>query len=354
MAETEAYPVDAVAAKTAEMSVSKEADYDKAKDPNGYWKIFQKFDEDGSGAVDFDEMKKMVASLGMIVKDDDLKQMIEDADEDKSGEIEFNEFVTIIRTAAAQGAQGKGGESFASIINRQANSVQMGWRADRLGDKVKYDKDADPMTVSRSGEGFGVALLDQWMPGDMKLFKGSAILSVSCPKDAYVWVGLVGRNFNPEGEWYNQEFFNIKNEKRMITTAVCSKDGAMYLNGAEMDKSTRFTKFGAAPPEGKPAQRISLQIDVSQKECQFATMDSKGELDYSIVVENIKNEVGIAVCFGPTKEGETSVVQLIGSSCEKTEKKTRRSSKELWDEDNVVGMNDKEIGGVNAGELNGA
>ena len=69
----------------------------------GFWKVFQEFDKDGSGAVDNDEMKAMVESLGMIVSDKELAAMVKDADEDSSGEIEFPEFVAVIQKAAAAG-----------------------------------------------------------------------------------------------------------------------------------------------------------------------------------------------------------------------------------------------------------
>ena len=42
-----------------------------------------------------------------------------------------------------------------------------------------------------------------------------------------------------------------------------------------------------------------------------------------------------------------------GSSCEAVEKASRRSSKDLWDEDNEVGVNDKKKGAVGDAELFG-
>ena len=135
MAATEAYPVAA-------------GEYDKVADKQGFWKVFQEFDKDGSGAVDNDEMKAMVESLGMIVSDKELAAMVKDADEDSSGEIEFPEFVAVIQKAAAAGVAAKGGESFASLISRKANSVDVTWKTDRIGDGITIDG----MTASYAGD----------------------------------------------------------------------------------------------------------------------------------------------------------------------------------------------------------
>ena len=56
------------------------AEYDKDKDPSGWYKTFQEFDADGSDAVDLEEVQKMVESLGMVVKKDELGAMFNEAD----------------------------------------------------------------------------------------------------------------------------------------------------------------------------------------------------------------------------------------------------------------------------------
>ena len=59
---------------------------------------------------------------------------------------------------------------------------------------------------------------------------------------------------------------------------------------------------------------------------------------------------GICVCFGPSKGGPTTV-KIIGSSVESMKAKTRRASKDLWDDDNNAGLSDKPAGGVGSAEL---
>ena len=140
-------------------------EYDKETDPEGYWKVFQEFDEDGSGAVDVKEMKTMVEGLGMALTDAELKDYIKRADADESGEIEFEEFVQVLKAATAEGAMAAGGESFATLIRRKANSQSMKWREDRKSSKVTVDAASGTASFA-SEEGNGVVLLDQWIPGD--------------------------------------------------------------------------------------------------------------------------------------------------------------------------------------------
>jgi hypothetical protein len=129
-----------------------------------YKEVFAQFDTDGSGAVDTDEMATMVESLGMLVTKTELAAMIKAADADGSGEIEFNEFVQVIETAAAQGVAAKGGMSFSALISRRANSgPPMCWRGDKAGPGIAVD--AAKTTATREGEGWGVQLLDCWMSG---------------------------------------------------------------------------------------------------------------------------------------------------------------------------------------------
>ena len=58
-----------------------------------------------------------------------------------------------------------GGQSFATLIRRKANSQSMKWREDRKGSKVTVDAASGTASFA-SEEGNGVVLLDQWIPGD--------------------------------------------------------------------------------------------------------------------------------------------------------------------------------------------
>merc|ERR1712159_218693 len=54
---------------------------------------FSLFDGDASGAIDVREPKAAMRALGFEVKNDELKKMITDIDNDGNGTIEFGEFL---------------------------------------------------------------------------------------------------------------------------------------------------------------------------------------------------------------------------------------------------------------------
>ena len=57
---------------------------------------FKAFDSDGGGAIDHDELKALMASVGQMPSDNEVAEMIKIADADGSGTVDFNEFVTLM------------------------------------------------------------------------------------------------------------------------------------------------------------------------------------------------------------------------------------------------------------------
>merc|ERR1712080_646856 len=53
---------------------------------------FNLFDNDQSGAIDVRELKAAMRALGFEVKNEELKKMVSDVDNDGNGTIEFGEF----------------------------------------------------------------------------------------------------------------------------------------------------------------------------------------------------------------------------------------------------------------------
>ena len=98
----------------------------------------------------------------------------------------------------------------------------------------------------------------------------------------------------------------------------------------------------------------AAQIDITEKALEINILQKDGDVARGPVqLENIKGEVAVAVCFCPAEaEATPTTVRLVGSSCVKSARKARRASKELWDDDNAVGINDKAKGGVGMEELN--
>ena len=59
---------------------------------NDFKTNFDKYDADGSGEIDPDELRAMLKSFGQNPSDKEFKEMVKEIDEDGSGEIDFGEF----------------------------------------------------------------------------------------------------------------------------------------------------------------------------------------------------------------------------------------------------------------------
>merc|ERR1719195_754233 len=58
---------------------------------------FDVFDADGSGAIDDKELKVLMRKQGLDLNREELVAMILEVDEDGSGEMEFNEYATMMK-----------------------------------------------------------------------------------------------------------------------------------------------------------------------------------------------------------------------------------------------------------------
>ena len=57
---------------------------------------FQMFDKDGDGSITTKELGTVMRSLGQNPSEDEIRQIIEEIDEDKSGTIDFKEFLHLM------------------------------------------------------------------------------------------------------------------------------------------------------------------------------------------------------------------------------------------------------------------
>ena len=58
--------------------------------------IFDIFDADGSGCIDRDEMRALMKKLAQTLTEDEITQIMEEADIDGDGEISFDEFKMLV------------------------------------------------------------------------------------------------------------------------------------------------------------------------------------------------------------------------------------------------------------------
>ncbi|NXK85665.1 CETN2 protein, partial [Formicarius rufipectus] len=60
-------------------------------------KAFKLFDDDGTGKISFRNLKRVAKELGENLTDEELKEMIEEADRDGDGEVDEQEFLRIMK-----------------------------------------------------------------------------------------------------------------------------------------------------------------------------------------------------------------------------------------------------------------
>ena len=60
-------------------------------------KIFDLFDDDGSGKITFEKLKRVATELGEGLSDDELSEMIEEADRNGDGGIDREEFFRVMK-----------------------------------------------------------------------------------------------------------------------------------------------------------------------------------------------------------------------------------------------------------------
>ena len=58
--------------------------------------VFNIFDKDGNGKIDWYDLKEVFKELGEKVTDEDLKEMIEEHDNDNDKALDFEEFVRMM------------------------------------------------------------------------------------------------------------------------------------------------------------------------------------------------------------------------------------------------------------------
>jgi len=60
-------------------------------------KVFALFDHEGTGKIGFRDLKRVVTELGEGISDEEMREMIEEADKDADGYVTFEDFYKIMK-----------------------------------------------------------------------------------------------------------------------------------------------------------------------------------------------------------------------------------------------------------------
>lgn len=63
-----------------------------------YQEIFDKFDVDNNGEIEYSELREIVNGIDNSVTEREVREMFEDADQDRNGVITFEEFVYMMES----------------------------------------------------------------------------------------------------------------------------------------------------------------------------------------------------------------------------------------------------------------
>ena len=142
--------------------------------PTSLVEAFKKYDEDGGGTIDCDELAALLRDCGLKdLATADVEELFAEADADGSGEIDFDEFKKMIATLEAREAKYRksgesssylgwmlpgGGSSPASTVAASASPA--------AADKGKRDGDAGGASSSFSSMLFGPSLSSSSAPDD--------------------------------------------------------------------------------------------------------------------------------------------------------------------------------------------
>jgi centrin-1 len=77
-----------------EMMTGKMSDRDSREE---IMKVFDLFDDDNTGKISFKNLKRVATELGENLSDEELREMIEEADRDKDGFVNREEFYRIMK-----------------------------------------------------------------------------------------------------------------------------------------------------------------------------------------------------------------------------------------------------------------
>ena len=99
-------------------------------------------DDDGSGSIGVDEIKGPLIGLGLCSGTEEVEKLVDLVDEDKSGQIEFNEFLDIILNKSGDASARVITDFFKNLTNGKYQTKGLAFPNWVLKEQRKYLKNA--------------------------------------------------------------------------------------------------------------------------------------------------------------------------------------------------------------------
>merc|ERR1712216_597040 len=125
---------------------------------------FSLFDSDASGMIDVRELKAAMRALGFEVKNEELKKMVSDVDNDGNGTIEFGEFLEMMTGKMGEKDSREDIEKVFKLFDEDNNKISfrnLARVAEELGDNID-DEELQDMTNQADRDGDGEINIDEF------------------------------------------------------------------------------------------------------------------------------------------------------------------------------------------------
>merc|ERR1712006_74963 len=125
---------------------------------------FNLFDGDQSGAIDVRELKAAMRALGFEVKNEELKKMVSDIDNDGNGTIEFGEFLQMMTGKMGEKDTREDIEKVFKLFDDDTNKISfrnLARVAEELGENID-DEELQDMINQADRDGDGEINIDEF------------------------------------------------------------------------------------------------------------------------------------------------------------------------------------------------
>ena len=131
-----------------------------------YREAFDNFDKDHNGSISLKELGSMMKSLGQAPSDQDLREIISEVDLDGNGNIDFNEFITIMQKRTRDSDPEEEIISAFRVFDKDGNGTlstkELRHVMTTIGDKLT-DEEVDQMIEEADVDGDGVINYEEFV-----------------------------------------------------------------------------------------------------------------------------------------------------------------------------------------------